>query len=183
MKLTRLSILLSICIIFMAVNLDAKENNKSADPFDLSSTQKQVDELGVPTVSEVNSLESKAKELYSSGNYSAALPVLEEYAKKANWLANLISAGLEPYYGASYDDRKDFPYSKASKLIPIEATANDYRKKRNRAMVMQAECLIKTGKKEKAVSLLVRALDLIDIENEEWWDKAKMHLYEIIEMK
>ncbi len=59
----------------------------------------------------------------------------------------------------------------------------DYRRKRNIAMVMQADRLVALGEKNKAVSLLVKALDLIDINNEEWWNKARKQLYSLIEMK
>ena len=66
-------------------------------------------ELGLPTIDLVTYLKNQAIETFESGNYEEALPLLEEWAKQANWLANLISGGLEPYYSASYDNRKNIP--------------------------------------------------------------------------
>ena len=146
------------------------------DPFDLSATEKLTKELGVPTVDEVDKLETKARELYAANNYALAIPALEEYARKANWLSNLIAAELEPYYSASYDSKKSFPPPVRDSLAPIEERANSYKKKRNAAMVLQAECLIKTGNKEKAASVLVRALDIITLGDPVWPQaRALMH--------
>lgn len=153
------------------------------DPFDLSKTQKKLKELGIPTVLKVDKLEEKAKKLYQEGNYKDAIPALEQYAKQANWLSNLLAAGLEPYYGASYDDKKNVSYEILNPLIPIEGKVNEYRRKLDRAMVMQAECLAKIGKKGEAISLLVRALDLLNMKETEWWARARNDLYKIIDYK
>ena len=150
------------------------------DPFDLSATDAKVQELGVPTVQSVDQLERRATELYTSEKWNEAESALDEYAKQANWLSNLIAGGLQPYYDASYDDRESFPHARLLKLIPLESLGNQYKEKRNRAMVMRAECFVNLGQTEKAVSLLVGALDLIDIEDEKWWTRATDQLYSII---
>jgi tetratricopeptide (TPR) repeat protein len=147
------------------------EEKKIVDPFDLSASASKVKELGVFTKPEVDKLEEKAKELFNSGNCKDAIPVLVEYAKKSNWLANMIAATLNPYYGASYDDKKEYPYAKLKPLIPMESLANDYKKKRNIAYAMHGECLVKIGNKESAIPVLLKALDLIDLDNEIWWQK------------
>jgi len=173
---------ITVAIILLVMSQIAMAKEKK-DPFDLSATDKKIEELGVPTASEVRALEEKAKEFYAKMDWKNAVSALEEYAKKANWLSNLISAGMKPFYNADYDKRKKFPYSKLQLLIPLEKEANDYRQKRNRAIVMQAECLVKLGEKGKAVSLLVRALDLIDIKDDEWWNRARKQLYKLIELE
>jgi hypothetical protein len=142
-----------------------------------------VSELGVVTMPEVDALEIKAKELFNAGEYKSAIPILIEYSKKANWLANLISATLDPYYRASYDDRKSYSYAKLKPLIPLESLANDYKKKRNIAIAMQGECLLKIGDEKGAVPVLLKALDLIEIDNDVWWERTRNNLLKIIKVE
>lgn len=160
----------------------AQEEMKDVDPFDLSASASKVEELGVITQPEVDSLEDRAKELFNSGNCEEAIPVLVEYTKKSNWLANMIAASLDPYYGASYDDRKGYSYEKLKPLIPLESLANDYKRKRNIAFAMQGECLIKTGDNKGAIPVLLKALDLIDIDNDVWWERTRNNLLEVIQV-
>lgn len=172
---------IALTAFLITATLQAGED-KISDPFDLSASSSKVEELGIVTKPQVDALETKAKELFSNGKYNEAIPVLQEFARKANWLANLISANLDPYYGASYDKRKSYPYDKLKPLIPLESLSNSYKQKRNIAFAMQAECFIKIGDKEEAVPLLLKALDLIDIENELWWRKTRNYLLNIIEV-
>lgn len=174
---------LVIVLLLMPLSAVAQDKASDDDPFDISSTTEKVAELDVPTISDVDTLENSAKQLFNAENCTEAIPILEEYAKKANWLANLISSGLDPYYGASYDDRKDYPYIKLKPLIPYESLSNKYKRKRNIAIAMHGECLAKSGDKAKAVSYLVKALDLIHIDNEGWWKRTRENLYEIIGVK
>ncbi|HLW06014.1 MAG TPA: hypothetical protein VKY45_00505 [Marinilabiliaceae bacterium] len=150
------------------------------DSLDLSQYQDKVSELGVPTLDSVTGLKNQAIQTFESGDYEQALPLLEDWAKQANWLANLISGGLEPFYSASYDDRKEFPYSKISILVSYESTANDLKTQRDHSLVMQAECLSHLGNKKDAVARYMKALDLIGIDDWEWWVRATNGLYEII---
>ena len=115
------------------------EDKKIIDPFDLSASVSKVEELGVITKPDVDAIEEKATELFNEGNCEAAIPVLVEYSKKANWLAKMIAATLDPYYGASYEDRKNYSYDKLETLISLESLSNDYKKKRNIAFAMQGE--------------------------------------------
>ena len=159
------------------------EETKSVDPFDLSASASKVKELGLITKPEVDALEEKAKSLFNAGDCKAAIPVLIDYSKKSNWLANMIQASLDPYYGASYDDRKGYSYAKLKPLIPLETMANDYKKKRNIAFAMQGECLIKVGDEKGAIPLLLKALDLIDIDNDVWWERTRNNLLKVIKVE
>ncbi|MCQ8884147.1 hypothetical protein NQT63_00380 [Pseudoalteromonas agarivorans] len=174
--------ILLTAVIFSSMSVLAKDT-KVSDPFDLSASQSKVEELGVITKPDVDALEAKAKELFNTGNCKAALPVLIDYSKKSNWLANMISATLDPYYGASYDDRKSYSYAKLKPLIPMESMANDYKKKRNIAFAMQGECLVKVGDKKGAIPVLLKALDLIDLENDVWWERTRNNLLSVIEVQ
>ena len=144
------------------------------DPFDLSATDAKVEELGIPTTQTVSQLEKRATELFTSESWADAESALDEYARQANWLANLIAAGLEPYYNSSA--RRGFD----PRVAVFEDLANEYRAQRDRAIVMRAECFSNLAQTEKAASLLVGALDLINIDNEELWIRARDQLYSII---
>lgn len=172
-----------ILLAFALTSLNILANDeKIIDPFDLSASASKVEELGVITKPDVDALEEKAKEIFNSGNCDAAIPVLIEFSKKSNWLANMIAASLDPYYSASYDDKKGYPYDKLKPLIPLESLANEYKKKRNIAFAMQGECLVKTGDKKDAIPVLLKALDLIDIDNDVWWERTRNNLLQVIEV-
>lgn len=173
------AVFFTIALSFSAFAQDA---TKSSDPFDLSGQQKQIEEVGIPTKSSVDALEAEARDLFNQGNCEDAIPLLVTYAKRSNYLANLISGGLEPFYSASYDDRKSFRISTIPGLASYERQANNYKRKRNIAFAMQGECLIKMGKYEEAVPVLVKALDLIDIDSTEWWKRSLDNLYSVIEI-
>ena len=176
--------ILYIFVLLAVPSLAAAQNSRpDSDPFDISSTVEQVEQLGIPTVSEVDALERKARSLFNDGNCKEAVPILEEYAKESNWIANLISSGLDPYYGASYDDRKAYPFNKLKPLIPYENLSNSYKQKRNIAIAMQGECLLELGEKNKAISYLVKALDLIRMDNDLWWERTRKNLYSVIEVE
>lgn len=175
----------SILISFLLASMFANAEDKAIpeDPFDLTVSTKNVKEFGVITKAQVDQLETTAKKLFTAGDCGNAIKALEEYAKKANWLANMISANLDPYYTASYDDRKSYNFEKLKPLIPLETMANEYKAKRNRAFAMQGECYLKLGDKEAALPLLLKALDLLEIEDDEWWTRSRNNLLSIIEVK
>lgn len=168
-------------LIFLSFKITAEEK-KISDPFDLSKSKSQVDELGIVTKTEVDTLEEKIRGLYSKGKCKEVIPLLDEYAKKSNWLANLISYTLEPYYGASYDDRKTYTYSKLEPLVPLETLSNNYKKKRNIAIAMHGDCMLRIGDRARAIPLLTKSLDLLSLENEEWWEKTRNNLLSIVEV-
>ncbi|EOX3413601.1 hypothetical protein ACPFUN_003653, partial [Vibrio cholerae] len=173
----KIYLMLSVLVSFSSF---AETSKSTADPFDLSTSTQLVGELGVITKADVDKLEEYSTKLFNEGNCQEAIPVLVEYSKKANWLANMISSTLEPYYGASYDDRKSFPFEKLKPLIPLEKMSNEYKSKRNIAFAMQGECLIKMGNKEAAIPVLLKTLDLLSLDNEVWWKRTRNNLLEII---
>lgn len=179
--------ILTVLLFLISLSAIAQDKASDIDPFDVSSTAEQAKDLGISTISEVDDLEDSARKLFLSGNCTEAMPVLEEYAKQANWIANLISSGLAPYYGASYDDRENYhdgePYSELQKLVQYEKVSNEYKRKRNIAIAMQGECYAKSGDKERAVSYLVKALELFDIDTVRWWKRTRNNLYDLIELK
>ncbi len=153
---------------------------KESDPLDLSRELEKIAEYGVPTVQLVDQMKVKADTLYQSQSWSDAIVAYEEYAKKANWLANLISQCVEPYYSASYDDRKNVSYSTLKKYIPYESAANNYKKLRNQAYVRIGLCYKNLGNVDKAVAYLYKGLDLVDMKSTTDWSEAVTALSEIV---
>lgn len=151
-------------------------------PFDLQEYTTMIDELGVPTMSSVKAIKDQANAAFESGQHEAAIPLLQEWARKANWLANIISAGLEPFYNASYDKTKNFPLNRMTMLLVNETSANSLKRDRNHAMIMEAECLVALGRQDEAVSLYMKALDLVNVDDWEWWVRAANGLYAIVEV-
>ena len=156
---------------------------QSEDPFDISSTLEKIEEFGLPTLESLDALEIKAKGLYADEKWIEASGALQQYAKQLNTMANLVRSGLDPYYDASYDDRKEFPYEKIKPLIPYETLSNDYVKKRNIAYVMEAQCYVKLGETPKAAAMFQKALGLINIDNADLWEESRLGLYNIIGVK
>ena len=176
-------ILFVVMVIFLSTGSAATDGKENQDPFDMSESSSKVSELGIVTKPQVDALENKAKELFNSGKCSEAIPVLSEYAKKANFLANIISSTLDPFYSASYDDRKSYPLYRIKVLSKYEKIANQYKRKRNIAIAMQGECLIKMGENKQAIPMLMKALKLIDIDSEIWWERTKKNLLDIVEVE
>lgn len=153
--------------------------------FDFSAEQQKIEELGIPTVAAVSELRSTANKLWEQKDYAAAAPAYAEYAKQANWLANIISAGLEPFYGAAYDDRKNWSPKELSfgTLSAAESKSNSYKSERNRAMLYEGLCYYYLNEYEVALPLLIKALDLIDIKDEKNWGLGMDALYAIVGYK
>lgn len=159
----------------------------TTDEFDVSADAAKVSELGIPTVSSVAELKSKADSLWDAGDYQAAAEAYSIYAQNANWLANLIAAGCEPFYGGSKDEQSSF-YSSTkggffSTISNGESKANSYKNERNRAKVYEALCYYKLGDYVTAVPLLTKALDLIEIDEVVYWELCTNTLYDIVGLK
>ena len=172
----------ALCILFIGASCISAQASEQAttDPTDVSAILSELDDIGLPTVEAIELLKKEAYAHYENKNWELAIEAFSKLAKNANWLANLIRSGLEPYYGASYDERKEYPYSKLRPLVPIETISNGYIRLRNDAMVKEGLCYANLSENSKAVSLLYKALDLIDIENEELWTEAREALFKII---
>lgn len=179
------SSLIFVLIVFLSVNVSAAEK---FDDLDTTKTEQKLKELGIPTISSVNDAERNAFSLFESGKCELAVPALQKFARKANHLANLLSAEIAPFYGADRDDKKYFGVGDeekelAQELRNIERTSNGYKMKRNRAYVMTGECLHKLGRHQESVAVLVGALELIEFKDKEWWGRARQALSAQLEYK
>lgn len=169
--------LFAVVMIVTSINAFA-ETSIMTDPFNLSVSISKVEELGVITQPEVDALGEKAKELFSTGDCQAAIPVLVEYSKKSDWLASLLSATS----GLAYDDREASSFDYLNPAIPLESLSDDYINQRNIAFAMQGECLVKTGDHKGAIPVLLQSLDLIDMHNDSWWERTRNNLLQVIKV-
>lgn len=180
MKTRRCCLLMAMALMaVLCISSCARAETQDA-PFDLSEYQSRIDELGIPTMASVKEIADQAQAAFANGQHEEAIPLLREWAKKANWLANLISGGLQPFYKGSYDDRKSFPLKRLSALSAYERMSNDLKAQRDHAMIMEAECCVALARSNEAVSLYMKALDLLDIDDWDWWLRATNGLYSVI---
>lgn len=171
-------------IVAMTTTVCAFAQTKNAkmenDPLDLSRELEKIAEYGVPTVQLVEQMKIKADNLYQAQSWSDAIVAYEEYAKKANWLANILSQCVEPYYSASYDDKKNIPFVFIKKYIPYETASNNYKNSRNQAYVRIGLCYKHLGNNDKAVAYLYKGLDLVNLDAQNDWIEAVTALSEIV---
>lgn len=177
----KLAVLLSMLFVALTASAQTETAVKSNDdPLDLSSQLEKVEKHGVPTVAMVQEMKEKAEMLYTNQMWEDAAVAYEEFAQKANWLANLISQCVEPYYSASYDDRKNISYTTLKEYIPYEDKANKLKFQRNVAYVRIGLCYKNMGNNSQAVTYLHKGLDLLDIDQKVEWSEAASALAEIV---
>ncbi|PKP51942.1 MAG: hypothetical protein CVT92_11170 [Bacteroidetes bacterium HGW-Bacteroidetes-1] len=174
-------------LIFCSFNLIAQttetKKESTIDPLDVSIQKEQIEKYGVPTVSAVEAMKTKADALYDSKSWEQAASAYEIYAQHVNWLANLLSQCVEPYYSASYDDRKATSYAKLKPFIPFESKANECKTNRNQSYVKMGLCYKNMGDIKNAVTYLHKGLDLLDVGDIFYWTMAKDAMAELLEFK
>ncbi len=175
-----------ILATFLILNLcqgqvkEEVKTNNDFDALDISKETEQITKYGVPTIEAVDVIGKKAETLFTAQSWKEAIPALEDYAKNANWIANLIAQCVEPYYSASYKDKEKISYSSIKEFIPYENKANQYKKERNRAYVKIGLCYKNLGDIKKATIYLTKSLDILSVDDTEYWNLAKNALSEII---
>jgi len=102
-------ILFVAILLFSTLNLFSQttetKNEVIIDALDISMQKEQIEKYGVPTLSVVEEMKKKADALYDAQSWEQAAVAYEIYAQNVNWLANLLSQCVEPYYSASYDKK------------------------------------------------------------------------------
>lgn len=160
-----------------------EEIEEVEDLMEIAVQLAQIEKFGVPTIETVNAMKLKADALYDASNWTEAIIAYELYAKNINWLSNLLSQGLQPYYSASYDSKKSVSYSLLKSMIPIEAKSNEYKIERNIAYVKIGICYKNIGDTKNAVAYLYKSLDILSVDEIEYWKIAQNALMEIVGYK
>lgn len=171
----RILVTIGILMVFVGVT-----RAQEKDPMDISSEMEKIEKYGVPTIASVEKMKHFSDSLYDAKAWEAATEELEKFAKNANWLANLLSQCGEPYYSASYDDKKNMSYSTLKPFAPFETKANSLKAERNEAYVKMGICQKELGNTKKAVAYLYKGLDLLSIDQREYWLIAKDAIAEIV---
>lgn len=176
--------LLLMLLLFVSVNLFSQtsetKNDTNSEDLDISKQKEQIDKYGVPTIKVVEEMKSKADALYDAKSWEEAAAAYEIYAKSVNWLANLLSQCVEPYYSASYDKRKATGYATLKPFIPFEKKANECKENRNRAYVLIGLCYKNLDDTKNAVAYLHKGLDLLDVDDIVYWKMAKDAMAELL---
>ena len=174
----RMYALILALIIFATCAVTAFADGEN---FDITVDTTKVEELGVPTKKSVATMKATADGYWEAKDYANAAPAYAIYAKNANWLANIIAAIDEPYYSATSKKRDNFYYSSMfSTASSAESSANSYKEQRNQAMAREAMCYYYLGDYNSAIPLLIKALDLIDIEDTTNWKMCADAINDII---
>ena len=160
----------------------AQDDNKKKeiDPLDVSRELQKIADNGVPTVESVAQKKLTADTYYEEGMWKEAIEAYKIFAKDANWLANILSQCLEPFYSASYDDRKNVSYATLSKWSPYERSANEYKGQRDQAYIRIGLCYKQLGEIDNALAYLYKGLDLVNMKATKDWDEAATALAEIV---
>lgn len=174
-------ILSLLLILTLSMTMIVSALADDGDEFDLSAETAKVEELGVPTKKSVAALKKEADDLWDAKDYEKAADAYAKYAKQANWLANIIASIDDPYYSGDSDERKYFyNNSMYDTAASAENTANSYKNERNRAMTREALCYYYLGNYTAAVPLLIKALDLIEIDDSDNWKLCADAINDII---
>lgn len=169
-------------ILSASVFAQTKDERKvKDDPMDISRQLELIEKYGVPTIASVDEMKKKADALYEAKSWKEAVTAYEAYSKNVNWLANLLSQCVEPYYSASYDEKNRFSIFKIKSTIQFEKKANECKVNRNIAYVKMGLCYKNLGDVKNAVVYLHKGLDLISIDETEYWTLARNAMAEIIQ--
>lgn len=170
--------------IFTAIWLSATLTvtaSAQEDETDISRYKVVGDEGNLPTVTEFASLEDEVRALREDGNCNELTIKAAEAARIANLLANVISQGLEPFYGANSDDRSRISRElgpSLNLLADAETTATNLRLIRNEFWVFEATCLLEMGERDDGMNKMYRALDfIVPLEQQALWDEAREALW------
>jgi len=178
----KISLILTV-LFFSISGAHAQNNNSKKDlssPLDIKEELAIIEKNGIPSFSSVNSLQEKADALYENKSWKEAAIAYELFAENANWLANLMSKCVEPYYSTSYDDRKGSSSTKLGIFIKYEKAANELKDSRNVALAKIGLCHYQLGDNKKAVAYLCRALDLLEMDQDVYWITAANTLARIV---
>ena len=174
----------AVWMVVMMVGLSGaawgQDAKSSADALDMTKAERAVGD-DTPTKASVDLLIANLATAKKIGDCEKIIMASEEVALSANHLSNLLRRGNEPFYSASYDEKKYFVID--PELGKREEQPNYYFEARNEAWVSKAECLEKTGRKSAAASLYYHALGHMDLFEKATWKRARDGIWRIAGVK
>lgn len=103
-------------------------------------------------------------------------------SEKSNQLSNYYSQMLEPFYSADRDEREQsFDKLRKWDAVRFESESNKLKNIRNDSLVKRAECLFEEGEFDMSISAIYKALDLINVEEEDLWKRSIDLMLKLIE--
>lgn len=136
-------------------------------------------ENGIQTEAMVYELKEAADNYYENEDYEAAAEAYYETAIKANYLANIMSQCLEPYYSSS-SNYKTVPDGMEDDLVALENKSNELIDLRNICYVYEGISYNKMGEQGDALAVLYKALGLITTSEKDIWRLAANEVMTII---
>jgi tetratricopeptide (TPR) repeat protein len=179
------NIFISAMLLLFSIHMMGQTNDSKkalVDPLDLTQEREQIQKYGVPTINVVQEMKYKADSLYDMKSWKEAALAYEVYAEHANWLANLLSQCIEPFYSASYDERMAV-VNKIKSFMSLEAKSNQYKRLRNQAYVNVGLCYKNIGDIKGATAYFYKGLDLLNVDDMEYWALARNAMLEILEYR
>lgn len=174
------ALLTALCLAVTPVAVIAEENN--TDVLDNSAELAEVQSNGIPTEAIVNEMKANADALYAEGKYQEAADAYSEVAQKANYLANIMSQCLEPYYSSSSSSLPNGIEIKCN-LEALGKKANALKTIRNNCYVYEGVCYSKMGDDETALAILIKALDIVEYFQSDLWTIAAEEIMNIIDYR
>lgn len=167
--------ILTIAVLFISTSAAYAQ---SEDPMDMAGSERAISDAGIVRMSDIDALKERTSQLLAEGDCAAVVPELVELSKQSNFLANVIRAGIEPFYDASLEDRRSFVITSA--LIDREREVSGLLETRNRAWVDEGLCHSEMGDDRTAIVRLTHALDYIGIDETETWTTARNAIWRIV---
>ena|SRR5690625_4652598 len=136
----------------------------------------------LPTTESLSEARTLALKAVNADNCEEALPLLQEWARQANILANITRQTVEPFYRASRDDQRSFVSRNKSTFEELHATesrSNGFIRDRHGAWVAEAECLHRLDRPNAALTAAYRALAYISHTESKSWQKMRDLVWEI----
>ena len=173
----------ALALYCVPIAANSQELIESSDETDLSRYYVVESGEETPKLAEVAALREEYIDIIRSSGCEEALPLITEFHKSANSVANIIRRGNEPFYDASRDEREAVMRKPQlrDELVAAERAFNALLRDRNEAWVEEARCMIEMGNSRDGVAGLMRALNFISPSETEIWQKARQLLWEQVE--
>lgn len=169
-----LFVLLNMCEMLQA---QQQSPMHSQSGFDITA---HIETHGIPSLVKVNQLEKNAEMHFKSKRYAQALQSYSEFVLHANALSLVLTKGMQPYYNASPEDRRGYPYARLKNLLPMEMEAAALQRRRGRGYVMMGHCQRELGRASEAATAYMMGLELIPLADEKLWAEAREGLLSIL---
>ncbi len=149
---------------------------------DSDMIKKQIDWYGIPSGNVIRTYSEQSYNAFNEKNWPSAIYSLNYLSRDANFMSILLKSGLKPYYRfVAEKNRLPSEYAQSSKNH-INELISLYTKIRDEALIMTVECHINLDEEKLATEKLFKAFDILDVQNDEQWNRALINLHKLLEI-